>query len=171
MIEHLFAISDSSIELSGLSVDVQESGRFLLRSVQWCPQCFNILANGAQIHIGASAQTLTCGLDSCSGHIGNFRASNASDGSLRDRTKLATEQEESVQIMSAAGIAASRTNKLSEKDLSVKYPATRSIDVRELFAKPESQAKALVEEFGRVMNMLAGSARVADQIFRESLLA
>jgi hypothetical protein len=88
----------------------------------------------------------------------------ASDGSLRDRAKLTAEQDDSIQIMGMAGIAASRTNRLSEKDLTVKDPAAKSIDVRELLAKPEKEAQALVEEFGRVTNMPAGQARDADLI-------
>ena len=84
---------------------------------------------------------------------------NASDGSLRDRTNSVAEQDDSVQILGMAGIAASRTNKLSEKDLAAKGPAARSIDIRELLAKPEKEAQALVEEFGRVTNMPAGPHR------------
>jgi hypothetical protein len=84
---------------------------------------------------------------------------NASDGSLRDRTKSVTEQDDSVQILGMAGIAASRKNRLSEKDLTAKDPAARSIDIRELLAKPEKEAQALVEEFGRVTNMPAGPHR------------
>jgi hypothetical protein len=56
---------------------------------------------------------------------------NASDGSLRDRTKSVAEQDDSVQILGMAGIAASRKNRLSEKDLTAKDPAARSIDIRE----------------------------------------
>ncbi|MDR3614156.1 MAG: hypothetical protein P4L53_11385 [Candidatus Obscuribacterales bacterium] len=86
---------------------------------------------------------------------------NASDGSLRDRTKSVTEQDDSVQILGMAGIVASRKNRLSEKDLTAKDPDARSIDIRELLAKPEKEAHALVEEFGRVTNMPAGPHRDA----------
>ncbi|MBU6455402.1 MAG: hypothetical protein KGS72_26765 [Cyanobacteria bacterium REEB67] len=88
---------------------------------------------------------------------------NASDGSLRDRSKLIAEQEESIQIMGAGGRIASRLNKLGEGDLGARDTAAKSIDVRELLAKPDSEAKALVEQFGRVANLPAGAARDAAQ--------
>ncbi|MDR3616751.1 MAG: hypothetical protein P4L53_24555 [Candidatus Obscuribacterales bacterium] len=101
----------------------------------------------------ASGQTMS---------VNEKQRTNASDGSLRDKAKPIAEQDDSIQIMGMAGVAASRKNKLSEKDLSLKDPATRSVDVRELLAKPDKTAQALVEEFGRVTNMPAGAARDAD---------
>jgi hypothetical protein len=71
---------------------------------------------------------------------------NVSDGSLRDRTKSKAVQDNSIEIMGMAGIASSRTNKLSEKDLAAK------------------EAQALVQEFGRVTNMPAGPQRDADLV-------
>ena len=86
---------------------------------------------------------------------------NASDGSLGDKLKPGFEQDESIQIMGASGLSASRKNKISEKDLTTQNHAAISIDVRELLAKPDRQAQELVEEFGRVLNMPAGFARDA----------
>lgn len=48
---------------------------------------------------------------------------NASDGSLRDKVKLAAEQGESIQIMGAGGRIASRLSSLSEGDPGAKDPA------------------------------------------------
>ena len=86
---------------------------------------------------------------------------NASDGSLRDRAKLIAEQDDSIQIMGMGGRAASRTNRLSESELIGSDPKSKSIDIRELLAKPEPEAQALINEFGRVTNMPAGAARDA----------
>jgi hypothetical protein len=44
------------------------------------------------------------------------KRTNASDGSLRDRQRRIEEQDESIQIMGMDGIAASRQNKVREKD-------------------------------------------------------
>ena len=87
---------------------------------------------------------------------------NASDGSLRDRGKFIAEQEESIQIMGAGGRIASRQSRLAESDLAANDPAAKSIDIRELLAKPDKEAKALIEQFGQAADMPAGPQRDAE---------
>jgi hypothetical protein len=91
------------------------------------------------------------------------KRTNASDGSLRDRATPVAEQLDSIHIVGANGTSASRTNKLSEKELAEKKnPLSKSISVIELLSKPEKSARALIEEFGRIANMPAGHARDTD---------
>ena len=88
---------------------------------------------------------------------------NASDGSLRDRSQKVAALEESIQIVSAGGVS-SRTNKLSEKDLNVKASSDLpGISVQELSAKDDAKAGPILEQFDRIAQMPEGLAKTIEQ--------
>ncbi len=90
-----------------------------------------------------------------------LKRTNASDGSLRDRSQ-AQEQDESIQIV-GLGAVASRQTKLTEKELL--DPQSQSIFLTDLIRRQESGDKAalaLVGEYEKAMRMKQGPARDAE---------